>query len=418
MQYALQNKITMIKLTKNILVGLISLTAATSFGQYQAKEWANFEDGAIPAGSVRIGGNVDTNASVIAATEATTQSEVFRNNPEIGKSVLRLRSTPSKLDSSTWQTGIAVGETLDRSSLGTKGRALIQADFYIEEDGAFPDLAVLAMEPPDANAKTIPSVKKAFYRFGITLGKRLYFSAVYPKEEKARIFEQDNKLLEQIPRPGWHRFSIVFEGTDTIRCYVDGREASFSPIQDSGIKEAMVGVLLASKDRDPYNAYVDNLSIQVSDDAPALPSSPYNDRWKIAAGSSVKARRAGANTVTPVAQTATALAVDWQAPAEAWKKAQAEKKGLLLYFYAPGVSRVESMNNLLNNDPGAKSFIARHSCARIDVNQLEGGSIAKKYNVFKVPTLLVISPDAQKFKMVAPNADDSWASIEAQLGGI
>lgn len=405
-------------LRKHVFTTLLSITAASAFAQYQAKEWANFEDGKVPDHTILIGGNVKSNLKVMAATDVTTQPETFKNNPEIGKNVLNLRNAATATDASTWQTGIAVGDKLDRTTLGTKGRALIQADFYLEDGPTYPDLAVLAMEAPKNNAKEIPSVKGAFYRFGITLGKRLYFSAVFPNEGKARLFEQDNKLLAQIPRPGWHRFSIVFEGTDTIRCYVDGREASFSPIQDDGIKEAMVGVLLASKDRTPYDTYVDNLSIQVSDDAPALPSSPFNERWKVEAGSSLKARRAGVNAAAPVAKTTTQLAIDWLAPTEAWKKAQTEKKGLLLYFYAPGVSSVENMNKLLNTDAGAKAYIARHACARIDVNQLEGGSIAKKYNVFKVPTLLVIAPDAQSFKMVTPGADDKWPAIESQLGGL
>lgn len=392
------------------LAGL-SLSSATA--QYEVREWANFEDGKLPANCLTIGGKVDQRLSVVSVDSATTQAPAFKN-PEVGTHVLRLESKPNPNDPTTYQLGIAIGDVLDRSKLGPKGRALFQADFYFE-GGLFPSLAVLAMAPPDnAVANNVPTIGKNFYRFGVTKNTQIYYSQFRPGDKNASVYEFDTPFVKQIPVPGWHRFALVCEGPSTIRCYVDGRETPFSPITDNSMKQIQVGLLLADSERS-YVCYADNLSIQVSDEAPALPASPYDANWKIQAGSSLKAKSAGANTSLPTANVSTALASEWLSPVAAWNKARQDQKGLLLYFYAPGVSRVEKINEMLASDSAAKSYIARHACAKVDVNQLEGGSIAKKYGIFKVPTFLVISPDAKSYKKVSPSQNASWAQIEQQL---
>lgn len=392
---------------------LTALCVSTASAQYEVREWANFEDGSLPQDMITIGGGWQQRMQVTPVADVTTQPAAFKDE-EVGTHVLRLDAAPNPGSAPTWQLGLAVGDVIDRSQLGPNGRALFQADFYVEEN-FYPSLAVMAMEPPEDMVNNhVDSIKGSFYRFGITKGDRVYFSQVTPGAATARVFEQDNALLKAIPAPGWHRFAIVCEGPDTIRCYVDGREAAFSPLKDDAMQKIMVGLLLADNEKS-YRAYADNLSIQISDEAPALPASPYDKGWNQAAGSSSKAQAAGVSTAAPTAEVTNQLAANWLPPVQAWQKAQAEGKGLLLYFYAPGVDRVERVNQMLATDPGAKAYMANHVCARVDVNQLEGGSIAKKYNIFKVPTFLVFSSDASQAKRATPSATDNWASIEAQL---
>ncbi len=397
-----------------VAIAAMALAVSTASAQYEVREWANFEDGKLPENLITIGGGWQQRMQVIPTESATTQPQEFRN-PEVGTHVLRLEAAPKRTDAKSWQLGLAVGEVLDRSKLSPNGRALFQADFYVESKEAFPSLAVMAMEPPKNMVNNhVDSIQGSFYRFGITKGDRLYFSQVTPGGDTAKRFEQDRELLQQIPVPGWHRFAIVCEGPEIIRCFVDGREASFSPLKDPSMSSIMVGLLLAEPDK-AYVAYADNLSIQVSDEAPALPASPFDAGWSMAAGSSSKAASAGASTAVPTAQVTTQLAAEWLPPVQAWNKAQQDKKGMLLYFYAPGVERVEKVNQMLATDAAAKEYVAKHSAARVDVNQLEGGSIAKKYGIFKVPTFLVISPDAQQYKKVTVGPNDTWQQIEAQL---
>lgn len=393
---------------------VIAFAISSASAQYEVREWANFEDGKLPENMITIGGGWQNRMQVVATDSATTQPQAFRN-AEVGKNVLQLKAAPIKTDATSWQIGLAVGDVVDRTKLGPQGRALFQTDFYVEEGSRYPSIAVMAMEPPKNMVNNhVDSIAGSFYRFGITKGDRLYFSQVVPGGATAPRFEQDKELLAQIPLPGWHRFAIVCEGPETIRCFVDGREASFSPLKDTAMTQVMVGMLLADQEA-AYTAYADNLSIQISDDAPALPASPYDAGWSLAAGSSSKAQSSGASTALPTAEVTTALGSDWLPPVQAWSKAQSDKKGLLLYFYAPGVTRVEKVNQMLQTEAAAKAYMARHACARVDVNQLEGGSIAKKYGIFKVPTFLVISPDAQSYKKESPGPSDTWQQIETQL---
>lgn len=401
-----------IKLLTMSAIFIMATTAA--YAQYQVSEWANFEDGKLPTNITTIGGNWQQRMTVVSPTAVTDQPASFQD-PEVGNGVLKLEVHPNANNAASWQLGLAVGDVIDRSKLSATGRALFQADFYIPDDGHFPSLAVMAMEPPkNAVNNHVESISGSFYRFGMTKDNRLYYSQVVPGDATARKFEQDTNLIKQIPTPGWHRFALVCEGPDTLRCFVDGREAGFSPIKDNAMKSIMVGLLIAEQDRS-YTAYADNISIQMSDDAPALPASPYDKGWSVAAGSSAKASGAGVSTAVPTANVTTALAAEWLPPVQAWQKAQQDKKGLLLYFYAPGVQRVEKVNQMLASDAGAKAYMTKHACARVDVNQLEGGSIAKKYGIFKVPTFLVISPDAQQYKKATPGQNQTWAEIEAQL---
>lgn len=397
-----------------LAAAVMTFAVAGASAQYEVREWANFEDGKLPENMITIGGGWQDRMQVVATASATTQPQAFRNE-EVGKNVLQLKAAPNKQDATSWQVGLAVGDVVDRTKLGPQGRALFQTDFYVEADGRYPSVAVMAMEPPKNMVNNhVDSIAGSFYRFGITKGDRLYFSQVVPGGATAPRFEQDRDLLAQIPRPGWHRFAIVCEGPETIRCFVDGREASFSPLKDTAMTQVMVGMLVADQDA-AYTTYADNLSIQISDDAPALPASPYDAGWKLAAGSSSKAQSSGASTALPTAEVTTALGSDWLPPVQAWAKAQSTKQGLLLYFYAPGVTRVEKVNEMLQTEAAAKTYMASHACARVDVNQLEGGSIAKKYGIFKVPTFLVIAPDAQSYKKASPGPSDTWKQIEAQL---
>ena len=83
--------------------------------------------------------------------------------------------------------------------------------------------------------------------------------------------------------------------------------------------------------------------------------------------------------------------------------------------FAPGVQRVEQINQILATDPAAKEYMAKHACARVDVNQLEGGSIAKKYQIFKVPAFLVIAPDAQSSTRSLPGQGATWQQVASDL---
>ncbi len=109
-------------------------------------------------------------------------------------------------------------------------------------------------------------------------------------------------------------------------------------------------------------------------------------------------------------------AMEWLKPEEAWQQAQsAGKQGMLLFFYAPNVEHAEQLSELIESNGAARNCLSKYACSRVDVMDAAGGTIAKKYGVFKVPTLLVISSDAKSFKRVSPDLADNWQKIETQL---
>ncbi len=82
----------------------------------------------------------------------------------------------------------------------------------------------------------------------------VYFSLWVPGETSAKIYKYDRSLLQSLPRGAWHRFAIVCEGEQAIRCYVDSRETNFSPLKDSSLQDLQVGVMLADKNEDSAHA--------------------------------------------------------------------------------------------------------------------------------------------------------------------
>lgn len=396
---------------------LLAGALAPALAQYQNKQWANFEDGKLPANVVTIGANPQQSLSVVELKSVSGQPPAFRSEQavkETGTFGLAIKSSPGGVQGA-YSNGVLLKDVLDRDQLGPNGRALFQGDFFVpDEAGVLPSLAILAIDVPTTytglSGGNIGALNTGFYRFGFTKQAQLYFSTVVPRSANAAFFENDPSLLKQIPRPGWHRFAIVCEGKDTIRCYVDGRETAFSPIQEPQLRKLAVGVLLADNEKD-YTAYVDNISIQVSEDAPVLPESPYINNWTVEASKSAT----GGGLTSKLPSLRAQQNTQWMEPIPAWQQAQAQRKPLLLYFYAPGLSATERLENFFASDTAAKSFLGKHVAARIDVNQLQGTEIARQYNIFKVPTLMVISPDAKSHKRVTPSSRDEWNSIQQQI---
>lgn len=104
----------------------------------------------------------------------------------------------------------------------------------------------------------------------------------------------------------------------------------------------------------------------------------------------------------------------WKTPEEAWAQAQASNKSMLLFFYSPGVPVAESLAKLIEG-PEAQGYMDGCCAARVNVTEKAGQAVAQKYGVYKVPTLLVITPDAKSYKMVTPGNSTDWHGIEQQL---
>ncbi|MCD6385378.1 thioredoxin family protein [Candidatus Sumerlaeota bacterium] len=383
------------------LLFLFSLLVNTSLAQYQVYYWANFEDGKLPAGSTPLGEFFQKTVSVVDFNLVSGMPPVFRSGiagSETGRYGLLLKVAPE-----VWISGLATGVILNRDALGRAGRALFQADFFLPPSNEIlPSLAVLAMEPLPPGEHT----PQSFYRFGITLNKMVYFSHVIMSEPTARVFKFDTQFPKTLPRPGWHRFAIVFEGTSRIRCYVDGFEPRFSPLEEPSLRKLQVGIMLADK-KNTYQCFVDNLSIQWTPQDVPLPDSPYASSWRTSApGLTLRP------TPLPVGGASSFVWLDYRT---AFTKSPYVNTQRLLYFQAPRLQITRQLEKIFATNPSAQSFLRKYTLVKIDVNQLQGGTLAQQYSVFKVPTLILIDQTGRETARAIVGKLDNWESILAKL---
>ena len=426
---------------RRVTVALVAVGIAGIAGaEFRPYQWAPFEDGKLPPGSVAFGRNALDFLKVVDLSAVTGMPAEFRGPravKETGRFAISLQASYDPRDYKTRLRGLGVGVVLDRDKLGATGRALYQADFFLPPGNEpLPELAVLAMEPiqisgPATAGETLTSEgpSRSFYRFGFVKNQNIYFSCVVPgeKDGTAAVFKSDARFSGIIPRPGWHRFAMMFEGPELIHCYVDARELSFSPIQDNRLKRLQVGFILAEGDPEKkYHAYIDNLSIQWSPEKAPVPESPYPDGWTIPPSDAGEVAQAtvpmtpGAPTQVggriPSAASAGAGQGWTDDPKVAWADALRSKKPLLLYFHSPKTPNTERLNQIFASNPQAQGIIQKCASARVDANQLEGGTLATQYNIFKTPTILVFSPEGKELGRAMFGSMDTWETLAPKIG--
>lgn len=392
----------------------------TAGAQYQVFQWENFESGAITPGFAPIGFGFEKQVSVVeyATLPNAPQGLVSAvSSREIGRYGLAIN-----VNKKNPYLGLAVGVILEREKLGLTGRALYQADFFIPDaDQRAPSCAVLAMEPLSAKER----IPLNFYRFGITVNRDLYFSLMEKGTASAGTYKFDRAYLPTLPRPGWHRFQLIFEGATKVRCYIDGLEMKYSPVEEGKLSQLQVGVMFADREYE-YTAYVDNLSIQWTAEDSPLPDSPYSPQAQLTQ-SNVLPTAVGLPAAVPAAssgasQTASTYvpqtgmtAVQWLDPLNAWQQLQTTKTPMIVYFYAPRVANTFAFNQLVDSDPSAQAFLKQYVLAGIDVNQLQGGTLAQKFSVFRVPTLVLMDAKGQEITRVSYEQGQAWEKVESAL---
>lgn len=404
-----------------LLLAFTILPPTRAFAQYQIFDWASFEDGKLPAQSVPIGTDFKNTVSLVDFSTVPNPPAGFRSDvaaAETGRFGLKLTSVPA-----VWISGLATGAILDRDALGESGRALYQADFYIPPAGEpMPNLAVVAMEPMPAGAKR----PHTFYRFGIALGVTTYFSKVVMDNTTAKVYHQDTPLAKQIPRGGWHRFAIVFEGPKTMRFYIDGREPSFSPVEESELRKLQVGIMLADQKKE-YTCFADNQSIQWTPEDAPIPDSPYSASWgsiPVAASALGPPASAGRPAADPMGATALPGSMSgtagsggilWYDTNAGWNRCRATQAPMLVVFQAPRIPAAIELDQVFASNPAAQAFLRTCVPVKVDVNQLQGGSQAARLKVFKVPTLLLIDSSGQEKGRATFRRGDTWESISGSL---
>lgn len=363
--------------------------------QYQIFSWESFENGRLPE-KLTMGHFADNETVVVGDyTVAGVPRETFAGPAasEVGRFGLFFRPLPKKMHLSVFSQ-----DGLNRQRLGAHGRALYQADFFIPAEGQpIPSFSLLAQVLQDGKTNY------KFYRFGVEEGRgRIFFSFVNDTPQPVIFHSQ--KLDEfNLKRPGWHRFQIIFEGQSQIICAIDAQPTSFSPIQEPTHTVLNAGIMVTSAKFDAI-AMADNLSIQWTDQDVPIPVSPW-------------VRMLDAVDATQTSALDTGPILTWhEDSAVAWRQASIQNRPILAMFYTNRIGPYEYLKSIVPNNDNTYADFAPYILLKIDANQLAGGRLAERFQIYRLPTFVAMGSDAkERGRLVVTNRQTRWEEIQAFL---
>ena len=384
----------MVTLFGRILALALCLVATSAGAQYyNIHTWESFESG-MPT-NLSLGHQADsTSAMLFPYSTPGTAPQILEGVAalECGNFGLGIFPTAEKKHLSVFSPA-----SLERSRLGATGRALYQADLYLPAaNQPVPFFALLAAMPTKDN-----KLSYEIYRFGIMEGgKKLFFSFIRDNLSQPVIFVMEPLKGKPLKRPGWHRFQIIFAGQTDIICAVDQVPTAFSPIHEGTLTRLNPG-LMVTYSKTPAPCLADNLSIQWSPDDVPLPVSPWV----------TKPIPEGTNLI------GDGSPLQWfNNPKQGWTVASAQKRPMLVLFYAPNVLPYQYLQSICPNDNGARDFLNKHVLIRVDANQLAGGTLAQKMKVQFLPTLLLLGPRGEELgRVTVKRGETKWETLVTEL---
>ena len=384
-----------------IFISLLFIPLLSSVqAQYRVYTWDNYEKGIFPANLEMTQDATKENVNVFSYNAPGLPPAIHQGiaERECGGYGLSFRTGETQQYLKTISN-----ITLDRDTLGPSGKALFQSDFYLPAENAAltHSAAVVAVLQNDDGSRSPFS----FYRFGIVKGDRVFFSFTNNTKAPA-IYHQANLSSLNLDRPGWHRFQIIFQGREEIICAVDGAATPFSPIQEPTLRKLMPGIMVTSSTKGDGILYTDNLSIQWTVDDIPLPESPW---------SNPSATVQQETYTAPALNSAPSVPVWFTSSEEAWRATQSTKKPLLVLFYAPRAKAYRKLEQIISANEGAREFLNHFVLLKIDLDQLEGGSIAQRFNIYRVPCLMVMDESGRERARETYLMNSDWRIIFQKL---
>jgi hypothetical protein len=159
--------------------------------------------------------------------------------PPSGHAALRVEADPDN-------EGVGAargGPVVDRRD-ASQDSLTLEARLYLEPstEPGFNDFALIAV---DDSGSVVGSER--YHRFGYRAG------TIYLQKFDGAIFSTaltDAALGRSLRVPGWHTFSIRFDGPEEMCLFVDGQETAFSPVADREIPRFQIGVLAWNRSGD------------------------------------------------------------------------------------------------------------------------------------------------------------------------
>ncbi len=378
----------------------VFMGTATLHAQYRVYAWESFEQGRLPD-TLFLGHFADDDTVRILDYRHPNLPRPIRRGMaplEVGQYGVAFRPLPERNHLS-----IVSPVSLDRNRIGDEGRALYQADFYLPPEGEpMPSAMLLAQVVEDG------STTYRFYRFGILEGgEQVFFSYTDNTPEPIHYVNQPTSQLN-LRRPGWHRFQIIFKGQNEIYCAIDGEPTAFSPVNEPTLRRLNAGVMVTSAN--PNQGAVmaaDNLSIQwTSQDVP-IPESPWLMEMP-------DANRPNRNFLD------SGDTVFWmQDPRAAWERARSQRRPILTLFYTPQIGPYRYLRGIVPMDDETAALLNRFVLLKVDVNQLGGGTLAQRYQIVRLPTMVIIGPNGREQARLPIAANQTeWSEVRSFLEDI
>lgn len=371
-------------------------------GQYKIFAWENFDTTVFPTSLAKYGKGCEESVSVVLYSQFNLDDILLEGTAktECGKGGLFVQSNPSAR-----YLRVVSKNKLDRASIN--GKAIIQADFYIKERS--PQMLGIALLATEIDSST-PDIISAFYRLGINQMGEIYFSYYDSRmEQKVTNYYKDDMSHYQLNTPGWHRFQMVFLGPDTIYCFVDGIQSSYSPIKEGTLKNLQMGVMVASQPNQVSNGFIDNLSIQVADEDLPLPSSPWRKNGSKTTPSPFESH------IPHVPAVSTSDLHWYTTPEEAVQSNIQHKRPYLILFYSPFVKSNSNLNQIITSDISAQNYLKQFVLVCVDVNQLGGGALAQSFKIYKVPCFFMLNYEGNEMARSYYITDTDWTKIYQEL---
>jgi thiol-disulfide isomerase/thioredoxin len=386
-----------------IFLFLFHLVPAFSPAQYRVHSWESFELGGIPPGLIP--GHAADQETVLPYSYTSPDVPPGMSSGiallECGSTGLLFKPNPKKLHLS-----LVSPVSLDRRLLGTTGKALYQADVYLPAKGEpFPNTALLAtvLEPGATRAGGYK-----MYRFGFSeKGERVFFAYantdINATPGAPVVYHQQSLESFNLKRPGWHRLQMIFDGQDQIYCAIDLQVTKFSPVKENSLSVLNSGIMVASSAGN-NSVVIDNLSIQWTAENVPLPDSPW--LLPVADGE-----------MPNVSLMESGSTVFWLTDAQkAWNLSTVQKRPILVQFFAPRASTYDHLKKMTPNDAETRDLLNRFVLLKVDVNQLAGGTLAERFSILRVPTLLVMGSDGRELKRVTyAGTQTTWDQIRGEL---
>jgi hypothetical protein len=288
--------------------------------------------------------------------------------PPSGKFVARVQDK----DHSYFGLGsIVAGPEIDLNQPDQK-YAAVEAEIYLAPSTSVEmnQFALIALDDRDKIEK--------YYRFGYKKGS-IYFSMFDGAGFMESLFDPD--LGASLIVPGWHTFSIRFDGPDRFFLYVNEKKTFFSPIEQNDIQVFRMGVL--GWDRQKYSP------ILADDFKVTLFSSPPQG-----APASNQAAPQSNFFLTPTATFAPSSPamiqqnIWYENTGQAVQEAQKTGRKFLAFFYIPNHAKSQQMEQKVLQDPSVQATLNKFVLVKLNgrVNTAD----ADRYGIFKYPTLLVL----------------------------